>query len=252
MFLAEMSWPEVSEFDRSTPVVIPVAAVEQHGHHLPVYTDSFLLGEIVRRAASQLTQRVLFAPLNWLGNSEHHLDFPGTMSAAPRTYLDVLRETVGNFLVHGFQRLVLLNGHGGNIVPAQQALFEVRQAHRGEEGMLLLSATYWTLGTTPQQADPSIQQTAMGHAGELETSMMLCLRPDLVADYQRAEPVPTDGSFAPAHRAWITKERSAPGHIGFPHLANAEKGERLFQAFTNDVVSFLDRVCSWDGSSWEG
>ena len=61
---------------------------------------------------------MVWAPLLWLGNSHHHLDFAGTLSAAPRTYLDLLRDLIDNLVGHGFRRIVLLNGHGGNIVPA--------------------------------------------------------------------------------------------------------------------------------------
>ena len=112
------------------PVVVPIAAVEQHGRHLPVFTDSMLLGEVVRRAAERLGDRVVWAPLLWLGNSHHHLDFAGTLSAAPRTYLDLLGDLIDNLVAHGFRRIVLLNGHGGNIVPASQAVFEARQRYR--------------------------------------------------------------------------------------------------------------------------
>ena len=79
MNLVEMTWPEVSALSKDTPVVIPVAAIEQHGHHLPVVTDSLLLGEIVARVSARMADRVLFAPLQWLGNSHHHLDFAGTV-----------------------------------------------------------------------------------------------------------------------------------------------------------------------------
>ena len=81
----------------------------------------------------------------WLGNSHHHLDFASTLSAAPRTYLDLLGDLIDNFVAHGFRRIVLLNGHGGNIVPASQAVFEARQRYRGRDN-LLLGATYWLLG----------------------------------------------------------------------------------------------------------
>src|SRR5262245_57427876 len=115
-----MKWPQVKELSKETPVVLPIAALEQHGRHMPVFTDSMLLGEIVRRATEPLGDSVLWAPLMWLGNSHHHLDFPGTMSAAPRTYLDLLNDMVDNWVTHGFKRIVLLNGHGGNTVPANQ------------------------------------------------------------------------------------------------------------------------------------
>ena len=128
MHLQEMSWPAVAAASKDVPVVVPIAAVEQHGRHLPVFTDSMLLGEVVRRASESLGDRVIWTPLLWLGNSHHHLDFPGTLSAAPRTYLDLLGDLIDNLVVHGFRRIVLLNGHGGNIVPAQQAVFEAPPA----------------------------------------------------------------------------------------------------------------------------
>jgi creatinine amidohydrolase len=231
---------------------MPVAAVEQHGRHLPVFTDSLLLGEVVRRAAESLGDRVIWTPLLWLGNSHHHLDFPGTLSAAPRTYLDLLGNLIDNLVGHGFRRVVLLNGHGGNLVPGQQAVFEARQRHRQRDDLLLLVATYWLLGGTPNQVDPSIVQQRMGHACEWETSMILHLAPQWVGDVSAIEPVPQDASFEPATRGWITQERSAAGHIGDPRRATALKGQTLFRIFSQDVVTFLERVIAWDGRSWDG
>ena len=251
MQLLELNWPAVDALSRDCPVVIPIAALEQHGRHLPLFTDSLLLGEVVRRASEPLQGTVLFTPLMWLGNSEHHLDFPGTMTASPRGYLDLLNDLVENFLLHGFRRIVLLNGHGGNMVPAQQALFEVRQRHRRRQDLLLAATTYWTLGGQPWRNDASIHQRQMGHACEFETSMMLVIRPDLVGDIGRTQPVEFGQGFDPAHRAWITKDRSPEGHIGFPHLATAAKGETLLRTFSTDVVEFLRRVVAWDGSTWD-
>jgi creatinine amidohydrolase len=242
MNLIDLKWPDVDALSRDMPVVIPIAALEQHGRHMPLFTDSLLLGEVVRRASERLQDRVLFAPLLWLGNSEHHLDFPGTMTAAPRVYLDLLKDMVENFLTHGFRRIVLLNGHGGNIVPAQQALFEVRQKHRHRGDLVLLSATYWTLGTKPREVETSFAQSHMGHACEWETSMMLRLAPHLVGDYRAAPAVTQANPFEPGQQAWITKDRSTIGHIGQPQAASAEKGELLFRLFADDVVRFLERV----------
>ena len=252
MRLQEMSWPAVAAVSKDVPVVLPIAAVEQHGHHLPVFTDSMLLGEVVRRAAESLKARVIWTPLLWLGNSHHHLEFAGTLSAAPRTYLDLLGDLIDNLVHHGFRRVVLLNGHGGNIVPSQQAVFEARQRYRQREDLLLLAATYWLLGGQPHQVDPSIVQQRMAHACEWETSMMLHLAPNLVGDVSEIEPVPPGAGFEPATRSWITRERSVPGHIGDPRLATAEKGQTLFRVFSQDVVTFLERVIGWDGRSWDG
>ena len=252
MDLAELSWPAVAALSKDTPVVFPIAALEQHGHHLPVFTDSLLLGEIIRRAKQPLADRVLFAPLMWLGNSAHHLDFAGTLSAAPRTYLDLLSDLAENFVQHGFKRLVFVNGHGGNDVPGRQAVFELRQRHRQRNDLLFLFATYWNLGAKPWESEPSLHQKQMGHACEWETSMMLRIVPPLVGDYANAAPVEPGTPFSPASRGWITRERSGPGHIGFPNLATGEKGEHLLTLFSADVVSLLERVVRWDGKSWNG
>ena len=249
--LLEMTWPQVAALSPDTPVVVPIAALEQHGRHMPLFTDSLLLGEVMNRIKGPLKERVLFAPLMWLGNSHHHLDFPGTMSASPRVYLDLLIDLAENLIAHGFRRIVLLNGHGGNIVPAQQALFELRQKTRQRADLLLLSTTYWTAGTRTGPIDPSLKQTQMGHACEFETSMMLRIRPELVGDYRGAIDVPWGRAFAPASRAWITKDRTVPGHIGYPQHASAEKGEILYRAFTADVVALLERVIAWDGAEWD-
>ena len=243
MQLQEMSWPAVKAVSNDMPVVVPIAAVEQHGPHLPVFTDSMLLGEVVRRAAEPLGDRVVWTPLLWLGNSHHHLDFAGTLSAAPRTYLDLLGDLIDNLVVHGFRRIVLLNGHGGNIVPAQQAVFEARQRYRQRDDLLLLAATYWLLGGKPHQVDPSFEQDRMQHACEWETSMILHLAPHLVGELSQLEPVPAGVAFEPATRGWITKERSPLGHIGDPRRADALKGQTLFPSSLRISSPF------WNGSS---
>ncbi len=252
MQLADLNWPKVQALSKDTPVVIPIAAMEQHGGHLPLFTDSLLCGEVVRRAAERLGSRVLFAPLLWLGNSDHHLDFPGTLSAPPRTYLDVLGGLLENFIQHGFTRLVFLNGHGGNEVPGRQTVFEVRQRHRNRGDLLLLFATYWSLGGQPWGQEPSLQQREMGHACEWETSMILRLAPNLVGPLEQLPEVPSGNAFEPATRGWITKDRTAPGHIGNPRLATPEKGETLFRVFSDDVVALLERVLRWNGKDWSG
>lgn len=252
MLLSDLTWPDVDGLDRDIPVVFPIAALEQHGRHMPVFTDSLLLGEVVRRAHEHLSDQILLAPLQWLGNSHHHMDFPGTLSAEPRVYLDLLCGLMENFLSHGFRRIVLINGHGGNDVPGRQATFEVRQKHRSRAEILLLFATYWDLAR-PTAADiPGLQQTDMGHACEWETSMILRLRPELVRDHQTVATVEPGNPFRPAHRAWIMPDRSEPGHVGRPQAATVEKGELLFSAFAAGLTAMLTRVIHWDGRSWEG
>ena len=246
MYLAHLTWPAIHALDKATPIIIPIAAVEQHGHHLPVYTDSLLLGEVVRRAESAAPQQALYAPLQWLGNSDHHIDYPGTLSASPRLYLDLLRNLAENFLVHGFTRLFFLNGHGGNITPAKQAVFELRQKYRDRKDLLLLSAAYWDMAKPEGYV-----QTDMGHACEWETSMIMALAPNLVVgDQTQLQSVPVHYGFEPAYRGWITKERTPTGHIGQPQFATPEKGEALFTLYAAGVVNFIEQIKGWDGHSW--
>jgi creatinine amidohydrolase len=252
MELAEFVWPAVAALPRTTPVVFPIAALEQHGHHLPVFTDSLLLGEVIRRVKqTPIASKCLFAPLQWFGNSHHHLDFPGTLSASARTYLDLLKDLAHCFIAHGFLRIVFINGHGGNIGPSHQALFELKQEQRNRKELLLLSLTYWESAANPSRTIPNLTQSQMGHACEWETSMMLHLAPELVVgDITKVPEVPFGTAFTPGYRAWVMPDRSEPGHIGNPAAATAAKGEALFAHFAAGVTAYLERVVGWDGS-WE-
>lgn len=250
MQLKDLSWPEIDQLSRDLPVVIPIAAIEQHGHHLPLSTDSTLLAEILSRAEQKLRKQVLIAPLLWLGNSHHHLDFPGTLSATPRNYLEIVSGLIDNMLHHGFKRILVLNGHGGNDVPGKQSTFEIRQQYRERDELLLLFATYWDLASPPQSQE--LHQQEMGHACEWETSMMLAIDPAYVGNYEAAEPVDPGLGFAPATRAWRTAQRTSVGHIGWPNLASTEKGEALLASFAAGVVRMVERMAHWDGQLWDG
>jgi creatinine amidohydrolase len=219
---------------------------------MPVFTDSLLLGEVIRRAKqAPVAAKCLFAPLQWLGNSHHHCDFPGTLSASPRVYLDLLKDLANNFIGHGFARIVFINGHGGNIVPLQQALFELKQDHRAKHELLLLSLTYWDAAGSPLGTIPGLVQKQMGHACEWETSMVLRLNPALVAGpVTGLAEVSHGGGLTPGHRAWVMPDRSIAGHIGHPSSATADKGEALFGFFAAGVAAYLDRVVNWSGG-WE-
>jgi creatinine amidohydrolase len=147
----------------------------------------------------------------------------------------------------GFRRILFLNGHGGNIVPGKQAIFELRQECRQRCDLLLLFATYWETATP---AEEMFQQREMGHACEWETSMMLRIAPHLVGNHQAAADLPPDGEFGSLPRAWTTADRSRVGHIGLPRLASPEKGEVLLETFASGVETLLANVGKWTGSTW--
>ena len=171
------------------------------------------------------------------------------MCLRPTTLIALMRDYIVSLSRHGFDRFLFLNGHGGNIVPGAQAVFETRQRHRDRTDLLLLSATYWEQANITEACDDLVQDT-MGHAGELETSMMLAIRPELVGDIAATAEVPKGETFATATRGWTTKDRSEPGHIGVPAAASAKKGKALLNAFTLGVVHFVESVRNWDGQSW--
>lgn len=249
MYLADLTWTQVRSLDRNTPVVIPVAALEQHGQHLPVFTDSLLLGEVIRRVEEALDDRVLFTPLMWLGNSHHHMDFAGTLSASPRVYIDLLLDLAEDLLAHGFKRLMFVNGHGGNVIPGRQAIFELRQRHRMRRDLLLLFACYWDFGQ-PDYEKYRLVQRQVGHACEYETSMMQRLQPHLVGNIAGLETVEFGFGFDPAYRGWTTADRTETGHIGAPQHATPEKGEHLLATYAAGLTAFLEKVVDWNGSSW--
>ncbi len=249
MNLADLPWPEIAALAPKATLVFPLAAIEQHGHHLPVATDSMLLTEVVRRAQSLLTgEPILFAPQQWLGNSDHHLHFAGTLSMEPRGYIDLLNNLLDNAIGHGFRRIVFLNGHGGNDTPGRQAVFETRQRHRSRNDLLLLFTTYWD-HSKPWESRTDLVQRSMGHACEWETSMIQAVAPELVGPISALFDVPVGYEFEPAYRGWITDDRSTLGHMGAPRHASPEKGKHLFECYAKTVAAFLKRVAVWERSS---
>jgi creatinine amidohydrolase len=255
VFMAELSWPEFQRrVAAGAPVFLPLGSTEQHGPHLPLDTDSTVASLVCEALAARLAADgvdAVVAPAIAYGASGEHEDFPGTISIGTQALTFLLLE-FGRSASSWAERIVFVNGHGGNIVPSQQATFELRQKYRTRNDLLLIATTYWTLGGKPWEAGLPMVQRRMGHACEYETSMMLRLNPHLVGDHAKVPDVDWGNPFDPASRAWTMKDRSEPGHVGFPKTASAEKGEILFRTFAADVVAMLERVIAWDGKSWEG
>ena len=193
---------------------------------MPVFTDSLLLGEVMRRVKlAPVAAKCLFAPLQWFGNSHHHLDFPGTLSASPRGYLDMLKDLARCFIDHGFTRIVFVNGHGGNIVPSQQALFELKQDLRNRRELLLALADLLGIGRRPIEDHSRTRAEADGprlRVGDFDGPEA---RPQLVVgEVAQVPEVPFGKSFAPGYRAWVMPDRSEPGHIGHPSIRDRGEG----------------------------
>ena len=142
MEYGELKWTGIPDQTEKV-VVLPLGSMEQHGRHLPLLTDTMICQEIVRRSALALGDTALFLPMVWVGVSEHHRAFPGTVSVTPKTYISLLSDIVESLIGSGFKRILLLNAHGGNSNPGQMALYEVQMRHRDARDMWLVFATWF-------------------------------------------------------------------------------------------------------------
>jgi len=235
MKFAEMTAPAIRRVDKNQTVVIaPIAAIEQHSRHLPVNTDTVLVTAVAEGVEQNLPQNVLLLPTQWLGASDHHLPFGGTLTATLPTHELMLMEILKPLLHEGFGRVMLLNGHGGNIDPLHMAL---RRLDREFPGAILTGAAYWELAAAELAACCTGPRTSMGHACELETSMMLALRPELVQTEEIVDdPDLTPESVGSIFWARDFGRRTDHGAVGFPSFATAEKGQRMLSAAIGAVT----------------
>ncbi len=225
--------------------VLPIAAMEQHGPHLPVWTDSFIGHSVAIRGAELVDDlpAVVLPPM-WMGLSEHHFPFGGTISLDYATFAGVLRCVLRSILADGFRRRFLLNSHGGNIEPMAVAVREL--AH--EFGVAVVGTTITKLAPQAIQAALTTQP-GIQHACEGETSLWLHLDPSQVRHDQVAHSV-SPGGFAAgdaaATRFWSFAERAPEtGVRGDPRAATAEKGKAMFEAMAEGLAAMLR-----DGALW--
>ena len=236
MLLTEMTSPEVDTLPRDIVVVAPTASCEQHSLHLPVFTDSFIGEEIARRVHERIPEDVLVLPVQWLGFSQHHLRYAGTVTALSETHLMLMMDMVSSIVAHGFRKILLLNSHGGNRSGIQVLLQRLLERYQDEEAEFY---TRWAwAGPDVLNEIRDLGDSGSGHAGETETSMMMVIRPDLVreerfdADGQR-EGVRVGDDVSSYYRL---DQVTAHGGIGDPRSATAAKGERMLAASALEVA----------------
>lgn len=237
MHLSELTWKDVDALSREVLVVLPFGALEQHSHHLPLLTDSLIVTAIAQRLERVRSERVLLAPTFWIGASEDHLMFPGSLDCGLQLHVDLVVEQASSLARHGFQKFVMLNGHGGNVETIQVANRMLKE--RFPHGTFAC-ANYWQVAAAEINGLLETQR-GLGHACELETSIILATHPQLV----RTEATRPDGvKLPPALRgvrvARTFAERTQHGGFGDPTTASAEKGERLLAAIVQRLVEVVD------------
>jgi creatinine amidohydrolase len=251
--MAEVEWVNLKAYElrdlatRDAVVVVPVGSTEQHGPHLPVQVDALLAGEVSRQAARRAwdTAPVVVMPPVWTGLAEHHMSLGGTITLDYATFAALLHGICHSIARHGFRRILILNGHGGNITGLNVLTGELAQ----EVDAVVAMACYWTIDAAAEAFAVILDmQSNVRHAGEAETSMLLALRPDLV-DMDAAARIdpPLEGLSArgAAYRWRPIAHWSESGVIGAPAAATAEKGERLLAAAAQAVADTILDAALW-------
>jgi creatinine amidohydrolase len=253
-FWAEMGWKDFQSADIEEAIaVLPTAAVEQHGPHLPLGVDLFLMQGYVERVVARLPEDlpVLFLPVQAVGASIEHADFPGTLTLSATTVLHLLTE-IGECVERaGCRKLVLLNSHGGNV----PLLDLVAHDLRARLDMFVVMATWHRFGY-PDGLFPAEEQAHGIHAGDIETSLMLSFRPDLVRrdalDHFASQGKAIESDFTwlrtarPTGFGWMAQDLNPAGAIGNAAAASAKKGEASADYGATAFVELLQDIAAFD------
>lgn len=223
---AEMNREQIRAVAGEALVVLPIGATEQHGPHLATGMDYFTVEWIARRAAEVASAEIpiVVAPALPFGSSHHHFVFGGTLSLKTETYYRVLYELVESLVTDGFRRIFLLNGHGGNAELMQLAVRDIVLTHP----VRAAAGSYWNIAWDALvEAEAHRGRRLPGHAGDFESSLLMALRPELVAaERPYREP---SGDTDPRTRAGFRDEqfgawKGIDGYTDSPAAADAERG----------------------------
>ncbi|HTB97620.1 MAG TPA: creatininase family protein [Terracidiphilus sp.] len=241
---AYLTWKQVDALPReSTLLVLPTAAIEQHGHHLPLATDTLinnlLLGKALARIPADLS--IFALPPVCYGKSNEHIGFPGTLSVSAQTFMAVVRDLGASIAAGGFKKLVLYNTHGGNT-----SLVDVLARDLRAEFGLRTFSLFGSPGAAFQGVSPQ-ERTYGFHAGEIETAFLLHAVPSLVHkdEYTKNyiaridQPELLKPEASAANFAWLTKDIAPSGVLGDPSAATAENGEQWSDETASRIAEIL-------------
>ncbi|MBS3812979.1 creatininase family protein [Candidatus Bipolaricaulota bacterium] len=229
MKLQEMTWEDFQSAETLVGL-IPTGSTEQHGPHGPFATDLIIAEEMAANAAEETGALVL--PSISVGISREHQDFEGSLYISPDTFRQQLREMILSASSSGIERFVVVNGHGGNI----SAIYEVCKSLYIEYTTIALEWTWFN----------AISARNMGHAGELETSLLMFLRPDLVKEPREPGAGTWGHKFHGTRVDYLTSSFTKNGIVGDPTKATKEKGEELFNRSTKKLKQLIRDLYSPD------
>jgi creatinine amidohydrolase len=228
--------------------IVAVGSLEQHGPHLALDTDTAVADAIAVRITEELGAAAVLCPTIGYGLSEHHLGFAGTLTLRPETFIAVLHDLCESLAHHGVRRVLVVNGHGGNIDALRLA---ARNARR-DLGMLVASVMWATIAA--DEASALATGRVHGHACEVETSVVLALAPDRVRrDPAEVEPGGrssvdplTDPPRATVDEPVWFHEWTTDGALGDPRMADEDAGRRLVDVVVQRAVAFAWRLAERD------
>jgi len=249
MILSHMTYPQVGKLDRENVlVVVALGALEQHSHHMPCGTDHLLGDAMVERLEAALPKNILSLPTVWLGCSSHHFGFSGTLSVSTDTMSRVIFDLVGSVERSGFRKVLLLNSHGGNRAVIACAIQEMGTKY---PDMTVVGCSYWDTARETLMEERDTPFGGMGHACELETSLMLHYRPELVdAPQAEADGIInlsrfSRGEMLIAPIVSVYKPVSVTSHhggYGDPRSASDSKGQRFFDLIVDGLVELCHDI----------
>lgn len=232
-----MTWPEAKRAIARRPVLVPIGSTEQHGHHMPLGTDHFI-AERLAHAAAERTSCVV-APTLPYGISSEHRQFPGTVWVSFEAFRAFLGDVCRSMARHGAGKIILVNGHGGQVFAAQYLARELR-----DEGIYLGIHEWWE-GLTPEFDKKTFGAAARhwGHACAKETALGLTLFPDAVK-MSRARDLPTN--WGPRLRGGVKTldcaDFAPTGGIGYPTAATRRMGEKTFDFAVENLSVYIRHV----------
>lgn len=226
-----------------TVALLVFGACENHGDHMPFGADFIMPYELAKRISNKYKNIIVYPPLPY-GVSSHHKDFYMTISLEPETMIRVVRDILQSLASNNIKRILIINGHDGNIAPIELASRVVKEQH--PEIVISCLESWWTL---VGQLDSQLFDVwdGLGHGGEAETSAMLAIRPDLVDMTIAPEQVVPK---LPDHVRvyWKFNELTNTGATGAPRKATAEKGERILEILEDVLLGY---IADMDKNQWK-
>ena len=245
MYWRELTRLELGKIDKNIPVLLPLAAIEQHGEHLPVDTDLRINEHFCKHLDKQVTNKILIVPPVAVTCSGHHMEFAGTLSVSHKVFFDYISDIIESVIKQGFTKIILFNSHGGNQAIGQVILENVGLKHPKEH---LFMISWWKIATEELEKLSESGFGGVGHACELETSIIAAATQQAVKKEKikhtplATMPKCTRGDLlhaAPVYYHRTMKEWTKDGVFGNPECFSIEKGQQITKIVVDNLKEII-------------